>query len=665
MRFYLLLLLATPTLFAQTGIDVKAMDASVKPCDDFYQYACGNWRKSNPIPADQSRWSRFNQLYEQNRVVLRQIAEKLANPANQHTPNEKKVGEFYAACMDTKAIEAKGLGAIQPDLDLIAKLTDKKQLAGLVAELHMQGVPALFRFSAEQDAKDATQVIASVGQGGLSLPDRDYYTRTDPKSVETREKYEAHLRRMFELLGHSPAQAKNDAATVLRIETDLAKASLTRLALRDPYKRYHKLPTASLTTYTPDFDWPIYLADVHVSVPSLNIGMPDFLKSLETTLTTDSLADLRTYLTWHVLHDAAPMMPARFDEENFNFFGHTLTGAKEQQARWKRCVQATDRALGEALGQVYVEQTFGQEGKARTLKMVTEIETQMAKDIDSLAWMSDATKKAALEKLKTVANKIGFPEKWRDYENFQVVRGDAIGNEMRSAEFEHRRTLNKIGKPVDKMEWGMTPPTVNAYYNPPQNNINFPAGILQPPFYYKGGDEAANYGAIGAVVGHELTHGFDDQGSQYDGQGNLRNWWTAEDRKKFVERTDCVAEEYGNFVAVAGVKQNGKLTLGENAADNGGLRLAYMALEDALEKGEVSKAKLGGFTPEQRFFIAWGQVWCENRTDESARLAAYTDPHSAGHFRANGVLVNMPEFQQAFGCQAGDNMISKNACRVW
>ena len=665
MRFYLLLLFAASALLAQTGIDPKAMDAAAKPCDDFYQYACGNWRKNNPIPADQARWSRFNELFERNRIVLRQITEKLADPANQHTPNQKKVGEFYASCMDTQAIDAKGLGAIQPDLDRIAHLSDKKQLAPLLAELHAHGVPALFHFAAGQDAKDATQVIANVTQGGLSLPDRDYYTKTDPKSVETREKYEAHVRRMFELLGHPAEQAKAEAATVLRIETQLAQASLDRLTLRDPYKRYHKLPSSELAVYTPDFDWAAYLAAVHVSVPSLNIGMPGFLKGLETTLTSASLADLQTYLVWHVVHDAAPVLPARFDQENFNFFGRTLTGAKEQQARWKRCVQSTDRSLGEALGQIYVEQTFGQEGKARTLKMVGEIETQMAKDIDSLAWMSDATKKQALDKLKAVANKIGFPEKWRDYESFQVVHGDAIGNEFRSAEFERRRNLNKIGKPVDKLEWGMTPPTVNAYYNPPQNNINFPAGILQPPFFYKGGDDAANYGGIGAVVGHELTHGFDDQGSQYDGQGNLRNWWTAEDRKKFVERTDCVVDEYGNFVAVADVKQNGKLTLGENAADNGGLRLSYMALQAALERGDIAKTKLDGFAPEQRFFIAWAQVWCENRTEESARLAAYTDPHSAGRFRANGVLVNMPEFQQAFGCQATDNMVSKHACRVW
>ncbi len=665
MRLLVLFALVMAPVFAQTGIDPKAMDTSAKPCDDFYQYACGTWRKTNPIPSDQARWSRFNELAERNRVVLHQITEKLASPANEHTPNEKKVGDYYASCMDTKAIEAKGLSPIQPELDRIAKITSKSQLAEVTADLHYDGVPAFFGFGAAQDAKDATQVIANIGQGGISLPDRDYYLKTDAKSVETREKYQAHVQKMFELMGHSAEKAKAEAAAVMNIETQLAKVSLDRVTLRDPNKRYHKMATSELDTLAPDFDWKVYFNGMHVSVPTLNVGMPDFVKGLDAVLTSTSLDDLKTYLDWHVLRDAAAMLPARFDEESFNFNGRILTGAKEQQVRWKRCVQATDRALGEALGQIYVEQAFGQEGKARTLKMVGEIETEMAKDIDSLTWMSDATKKQALDKLKSVANKIGFPEKWRDYEKFSVVRGDAVGNELRAAAFERKRNLDKIGKPVDKMEWGMTPPTVNAYYNPPQNNINFPAGILQPPFYYKGGDDAANYGGIGAVVGHELTHGFDDQGSQYDGQGNLRNWWTEDDRKKFVQRTDCVVDEYGNFVAVDDVKQNGKLTLGENAADNGGLRLAYMALEDALDRGDVKKTKIDGFAPEQRFFIAWAQVWCENRTDESARMAAYTDPHSAGRFRANGVLVNMPEFQQAFGCKAGDKMISSNACRVW
>jgi putative endopeptidase len=567
--------------------------------------------------------------------------------------------------MDTKTIDSRGLTPIEPELDRIAKLSNKNQLGDLVASLHGEGVPGFFSFGAAQDAKDSTQVIANVMQGGISLPDRDYYLKTDAKSVETREKFQAHVQQMFELMGHPAEKAVAEAAAVMHIETELAKVSLDRVSLRDPNKRYHKMATMELDKLAPDFSWKAYMNDMHVSVPSLNVGMPDFVKGMDATIAATSLIDLKTYMTWHVLHDAASQLPARFDEENFNFYGKTLTGAKEQQARWKRCVQATDRALGEALGQIYVEQAFGQEGKTRTLKMVTEIETEMAKDIDSLTWMSDGTKKQALDKLKAVANKIGFPEKWRDYEKFQVTRGDAEGNELRAATFERQRNLNKIGKPVDKMEWGMTPPTVNAYYNPPQNNINFPAGILQPPFYYKGGDDAANYGGIGAVVGHELTHGFDDQGSQYDGEGNLRNWWSEEDRKKFVQRTDCVVDEYGNFVAVADVKQNGKLTLGENAADNGGLRLAYMALQDALDRGDVAKAKLNGFAPEQRFFIAWAQVWCENRTDESARLSAFTDPHSAGRFRANGVLVNMPEFQQAFACKAGDKMISANACRVW
>ena len=666
MRHLVLFALIFPPLsIAQTGIDLKSLDTSVKPCDNFYQYACGAWRKNNPLPNDQARWSRFSELSERNRIVLHEIAEKLENPAQQHSANDQKVGDFYASCMDEAAIEKKGLSPIQPDLDRIANLKDKTQLGHIVATMQLSGLPAFFNVNAGQDAKDSTQVILNISQGGLSLPDRDYYLKTDPKSVETREKYLAHLRRNFELLGHTAERAKADADSVIQIETALAKVALDRVSLRDPNKRYHKFPIAELNTLTPDFDWKTFLSDLNVSVPNLNVGMPNFMKGLETTLTSSSLDDLKTYLTWHVLRSTAPMLPKRFSDESFAFFGKTLTGAKEQPARWKRCVLATDRSLGELLGQKYVEQTFGQEGKERTLRMVNEIEKEMAKDIDSLTWMSDETKQQAFSKLKAVANKIGYPEKWRDYANFKVVRGDPVGNQMRSAEFERKRNLAKIGQPVDKKEWGMTPPTVNAYYSPQQNNINFPAGILQPPFYYKNGDEAANYGAIGAVVGHELTHGFDDQGRQFDGAGNLRDWWKPEDKQKFLERTGCVVDEYGNFVAVDDVKQNGKLTLGENAADNGGLRLAYMALEDALDRKEVKSGKLDGFTPEQRLFLAFAQVWCENRTDESSRLSALTDPHSAGRFRTNGVLQNMPEFQQAWGCKVGDAMVSTTPCRVW
>jgi endothelin-converting enzyme/putative endopeptidase len=662
-------LLALPvvavTLLAQspTGIDLGAIDRAASPCNDFYQYACGTWMKNNPIPADQSTWGRFAELVERNREILRNILEKASVETTKRSAPEQKIGDEYASCMNTKELDAKGISPIQPALDRIAKISNKSGLAAEVAHENAEGMRPFFRLGSGQDAKDATRTIAQLSQGGLTLPDRDYYLKTDTKSLEIRTKYVAHIQKMFELAGHEPARATAEAKSVMALETALAKVSADRVTLRDPQKRYNPTTLAALTTMAPVFDWKTFLKEEGVTADSLNIGVPDFIKGLNDLIAGTDLAEIKTYLSWGVLKTSAPLLTTAIAKENFDFSDHTLLGVQEQQPRWKTCVQLVDRQMGEALGQKYVQQAFGKSGKERTLQMVAEIEAEMAKDIQSITWMSEATKKQSLAKLALVANKIGFPETWRDYTAVNVVRGDLVGNSQRAAAFELHRELNKIGKPVDKAEWGMTPPTVNAYYSPAMNNINFPAGILQPPFYFRDGDEAANYGAIGAVVGHELTHGFDDSGRQYDGQGNLRDWWTAEDAKSFKERADCLVNEYGGFVASGDVNLNGRLTLGENGADNGGVRLAYMALMDSLAKHTLSN--MGDYTPEQRFFIAYGQVWCQNIRDQAARQRALTDPHSLGRYRVNGVLQNMPEFQKAFGCTAGQPMVSANACRIW
>ncbi|MES1261553.1 MAG: M13 family metallopeptidase [Acidobacteriota bacterium] len=644
----ILLAAAALPLLAQspTGIDLGAIDRAAQPCNDFYQYACGTWMKRNPVPSDQSRWGRFDELAERTRLTLRGILEKSAG---------EKIGDQYASCMDEKTIEAKGTSPIQPELDRIDKLAGKEALAAEIAHLHSSGISALFRFTSGPDARDATKVIAQLGQGGLTMPDRDYYLKMDAKSVGIREKYLAHVQKMLELAGREPKEAQ----AVVEIETALAKASADRVAMRDPQKRYNPKTVAELAALAPDFEWKTYLQGVKVPVGSLNVASPEFVKGLNAVARND----LRPYLAWQVINGAAPRLTAAFVRENFEFTDKTLSGMQAMPPRWKTGVQLVDRQLGDALGRKYVEQAFGKAGKERTLQMVAEIEAAMAKDIQSLDWMSDATKKQSLAKLRAVANKIGYPDKWRDYSQLKIVRGDLTGNSERAAAFQFRNELDKIGKPVDKTEWSMTPPTVNAYYSPAMNNINFPAGILQPPFYFRDGDEAANYGAIGAVVGHELTHGFDDSGRQYDGEGNLRDWWTAEDAKGFKERAECIVNEYSNFVASGDVKLNGRLTLGENGADNGGVRLAYMALMDSLAKHTLSE--MNGYTPEQRFFLAYGQVWCQNIRDEEARKRALTDPHSLGQYRVNGVLQNMPEFQKAFGCTAGQPMVSPNACRVW
>jgi putative endopeptidase len=644
---------------------VTSLDKSADPCVDFYQFACGGWIKNNPIPADQSIWSRFGELAERNRLELRGILESAAKAPNRDA-NEQKIGDYYSTCMDEAAIEKKGIAVLKPEFDRINALRDKSTLPALIAYLHGQGINGLFSFGSGADFKNAKQVIAQADQGGLSLPDRDYYLKDDPKSVELRKQYLHHVTNMFKLLGDAPDKAAAEATAVMNVEMALAKGSGDRVERREPERIYHKMPVAEWQSLTPDFNFARYLTSVGApAMDSLNVVEPNFFKALAAELKSASMDDLKTYLRWQLVHSQTESLPKAFQDENFNFYGKTMQGAKEMRPRWKRCVAAVDSDLGEALGRVFVEKYYPPEAKARTLKMVNQLEAALHQDITELPWMSEATKKQALIKLAAIQNKIGYPAKWRDYSALKIEAGDALGNSLRANAFEVHRQLAKIGKPLDKQEWQMTPPTVNAYYEPTENNINFPAGILQPPFYDFKADDALNFGGMGAVIGHELTHGFDDQGALFDAEGNLHDWWTPADQKAFKERTQCIVNEYDQFVAVDDVHVRGKLTLGENTADNGGLRIANMALMKSLADAAQQPEKIDGYTQEQRLFIGWGQIWCQNQTDQMARLLALNNEHSPGKYRANGVVQNMPEFQKAWGCKAGQPMVRENACHVW
>jgi len=646
-------------------LDPAAIDATADPCVDFYQYACGTWLAKNPIPPDRPEWGRADGLVERNLAILREILEKASVNNAKRSVLEQKIGDHYAACMDEAAIEKKGIEPIRPELEKIAALADKDGLAEAAGRLQRSGANVMFTFTSEQDFKNANAMIAKADQGGLGLPDRDYYLKEDEKSIETRQKYVEHVTKMFELLGDSAEKAEAKAQAVMSIETALARGSLDVVARRDPAKLYHKTRLEELElTLNPSFAWPKYLTGVHApALESLNVAVPAFFKNLDSLINTTSLEDWKTYFTWQLVHAHAPLLSSAFVQEDFAFFGKHLTGAQELRPRWKRCVPFADSDLGEALGQKYIERTFGAEGKERTLELVRTIERALGKDLATVDWMSPETKQKAIEKLHAITNKIGYPDKWRDYSSVKITRNDAVGNSERAIEFEFARQLDKIGKPVDHKEWQMTPPTVDAYYDAQLNDINFPAGILQLPYFDKSADEPENLGGIGAVIGHELTHGFDDEGRQFDARGNLREWWTAKDAAEFDKRTSCLVDEYSSFKAVDDVKLNGKLTLGENTADNGGLRVAYMALAEYL--GGRTLPKVGGFTPEQRFFLAYAQGWCSNESDELLRLSAQTDPHSPAKFRVNGVVQNMPEFQQAFGCRLGQPMARKPPCHVW
>jgi putative endopeptidase len=656
---------------AVKSFDPAAIDKSADPCTDFYQYACGSWVKSNPIPADQTRWMRsFVQVNERNRYLLWQELDAAA--AHPTSALERQYGDYYAACVNTDLIEKKGLGPLQAVFGQIDALQDAHKLASLVGELEAEGSSVtIFNFDVEQDDKDSTKQIAVISQSGLSLPDRDYYIVDNARFQEIRKQYIAHVTKMFMLAGDTPERAAREAAAVLEIETALAKASTSRTDLRDPANRYHILTVADLQKLTPEFDYSLYFKDIKVrSFETLNVATPDFFKEIEELIAQEPIEAWKSYFRWHTLHGAAANLPKAFFDESFAFFGKTLYGQKEPTPRWKRCTSMTDHALGEAVGQDWVKKNFPPAAKASMDQLVASLEKSLGEDIKTLPWMSDATKKAAEEKLGLIRNKIGYPEKWRSYQALEIKRDDLLGNLRRSRAFEDNWNLDHLGKPVDEKEWGMTPPTVNAYYDPSFNDINFPAGILQPPFFDF--DPAVNFGGIGAVIGHEMTHGFDDEGSQYDGHGNRREWQTADDRKAFTGRTDCLASEYGSFEAVPAqgdqpaLKLNGKLTLGENTADNGGLRIAYKALLDTLAaQGKSITDPIDGFTEAQRYFLGFAQVWCENETEQAARQGVLTDAHSPGRWRVNGTVQNFDQFGKAFGCKQGQPMVPVNTCRVW
>jgi putative endopeptidase len=668
--FALTLAISVATVFGQTnrGYDSTSLDKNTSACTDFYQYANGTWLKNTEIPAAYSSWGSFNVLAENNRKTLHDILEEAARKTNAvKGSNEQKIGDFYASCLDEAKREAEGMKPLVPELARIDNIKTVKDVQAQIAYMHRHGIPTLFAFGSLPDLKNSSMVMAAAGQGGLSLPNRDYYTKTDEKSVKLRADFVKHVANMFQLVGDTPEQATKNAQTVLAFQTRLAQNSRTPVELRDPTTQYHMMNPTQLQELTANFSWDDYRRGAGApTTGDINVAHPEYFQAVNKILTEVPVADWKTYLRWHLITAAAPSLSSRFEVENFNFFGKTLEGRKEQLPRWRRCVSATDGSLGEALGQVYVARAFTPESKARMRTMVNNLIAAFRDRLQKLDWMSDDTRKQAIAKLNAFGQKIGYPDKWIDYSALNVTRDSYLANVLRSSEFDQMRDFRKINKPVDRTEWGMTPPTVNAGYNPLNNDISFPAGILQAPFFNPNADDAINYGAIGAVIGHEITHGYDDQGSEFDAQGNLKNWWTESDKKNFDARADCVVNQFSSFEAEPGLPLQGKLVSGESIADLGGLYVAYDAFMKSLQ-GKPRPADIDGFTPEQRFFLGWAQVWAQKDTPEVARLQAQADPHPLSRFRVNGPLSNMPKFAEAFQCKIGDAMVREESkrCQIW
>ena len=655
----------TSSALGQTAFDISRMDRNADACEDFFQFANGTWVKKTEVPPSQARWGTFNILGDRNRDILHDILDRAVAAKNAKKGSDVQlIGDYYAACMDENAIEANGIKPIEPVLEQIEKLRTQDDVVREIADLHNDGFPALFRFGGGRDAKDSNSVIVSSGQGGLSLPNKDYYTKEDAKMVETRQKFVEYMTKVFDMSGDTPAEAKAHAETVMAIQMQLAKASKAPVEMRDPDKNYNKIKLSDAQAIIPNLPLKDYLKRRGIPVPeTLNFGQPDFFKELNTMLKDVPVDQWKTYFRFMVLDSSASYLPKAIADASFDFHGKYLSGTKEQEPRWKRCVSATDRTLGEALGAEYVKTEFTPEAKARMNQLIDNLFVAMKAHINGLEWMSPATKEKALGKLATYKRKIGYNEHPRGYKGLTIDRSSYAGNVFRSRAFEIKRNIADIGKPADKTRWFFSPPTVNASYSGTNNEITFPAGILQPPFFNFKADDAINYGAIGAVIGHEITHGFDDSGSKFDAQGNLASWWLPEDRKKFEERAACVVNQFNGYEVQPGLHINGNLTLGENIGDLGGLAIAYTALVDALKGKKIEN--IDGFTPEQRFFLGWAQVWAAKATPEFERRQVLTDPHSAAKWRVNGPLSNMPEFAQAFGCKQGQAMVRKDACLIW